>query len=111
MPLIYPNQWACRFLDPWDFVDAKNPLEKRNIPPPRVGHYNFLSHLINTSMTIFIIWLKYWVQATRSLVDMIVYLGERGVHMVKLVIKNHPNMISDMPNTYMNYHVKNCQIH
>jgi hypothetical protein len=78
MPLIYPNQWACRFLDPWDFVDAKNPLEKRNIPPPRVGHYNFLSHLINTSMTIFIIWLKYWVQATRSLVDMIVYLGELG---------------------------------
>jgi len=27
--------------------------------------------------------------------------------MAKLVIGNYPNIIGDMPNTYMNYHVRN----
>jgi hypothetical protein len=28
--------------------------------------------------------------------------------MAKLVIGNHPNIIGDMIDIYMNYHVKNC---
>jgi hypothetical protein len=28
--------------------------------------------------------------------------------MAKLVIENHPNIIGDVPYTYMNYLMKNC---
>jgi hypothetical protein len=33
--------------------DAKNLLQKLNNPPLGIGHYNFLSHPIKTSMVIF----------------------------------------------------------
>jgi hypothetical protein len=84
MPWVYANQWACRFLNPWDFVDAKNPLQKPNSPPPGVGHCNFLSHPINMLMTIFMIRSKYRMQATGSLVDMIAHLDELGRMVVSI---------------------------
>jgi hypothetical protein len=62
IPWVYTNQWAWRFSNAWNFVDVmdvKNLLQKLNNPPLGVGHCNFLSHAINTSMTIFMIWLKY----------------------------------------------------
>ncbi len=74
MPWVYPNQWVHRF--PWDSMDAKNHLQKPNSPPPKVGHWNFLSHPINMSMMIFMIWSKYWAQATRLLANMTIRSNE-----------------------------------
>ncbi len=74
MPWVYPNQWVHRF--PWDSMDAKNHLQKPNSPPPKVGHWNFLSHPINMSMMIFMIWSKYWAQATRLLANMTICSNE-----------------------------------
>ncbi len=65
-------------LDPLDSMDIKNLLQKPNSPSPRLGHCNFLSHPINTSMIIFMIWSKYRAQATRSLANMIVHSYELG---------------------------------
>jgi hypothetical protein len=41
MSWVYNNLWAWRFPNPWDFMDAKNLVQKLDSPPLGVGHCNF----------------------------------------------------------------------
>jgi hypothetical protein len=65
-------------------MHAKNPLQKLNNPPLKVGYYKFLSHPINMLMTIFMIQSKYWAQETCSFANIIVTLDELGRMVVSI---------------------------
>ncbi len=65
-------------------MDAKNSLQKPNSPPLRVGHCNFISHPINTSMTKFMIHLKYRMEVTKKLTDITVFSIELGKMVVSI---------------------------